>query len=101
MQILNRHQWVYAKVNEKYPIPAEKRGGYNASLNYSYEQEIISMLLASDESMQNVILQSLSTRMFTNVFYRKIFEVCEHLQKSGHEINVYSVTEILNQNAED
>lgn len=71
------------------------------SLNYSYEQEIISMLLASDESMQNVILQSLSTRMFTNVFYRKIFEVCEHLQKSGHEINVYSVTEILNQNAED
>lgn len=71
------------------------------SLNYSYEQEIISMLLASDESMQNVILQSLSTRMFTNVFYRKIFEVCEHLQKSGHEINVYSVTEILNQNAEE
>lgn len=28
--VLNRHQWVYAKVNEKYPVPAEKTGGYNA-----------------------------------------------------------------------
>ena len=70
-------------------------------LNSTYEQEIITMLLASDESMQNVILQSLSTRMFTNAFYRKIFEVCEHLNQSKHEINVFSVTEILNQNAEE
>lgn len=28
--VLNKHQWVYAKVNEKYPLPAQQSGGYNA-----------------------------------------------------------------------
>ena len=71
------------------------------SLSNAYEQEIITMLLGSDESLQNILLQSLSTRMFMNKFYSKIFEVCEYLHKSKHAINVYSVTEILNQNVEE
>ena len=63
-----------------------------------YEQEITSMLVASDKDMQQHILSQLSKKMFTNRLYAKIFDIAELLFNSGKEVNVYSIVEKLSNN---
>lgn len=60
-----------------------------------YEQEITTMLIASEKQMQKTLLSILSSKMFTNHLFSKIFQVCEHLFYSNREVNLYSVLELL------
>lgn len=69
-------------------------------LQNDYEQEIISMLVASDKDMQETLLSQLSKKMFTNRLYAKIFDVAELLFNSGKEVNVYNIAEKFNSNDE-
>lgn len=69
-------------------------------LQNDYEQEIISMLVASDKDMQEMLLSQLSKKMFTNRLYAKIFDVAELLFNSGKEVNVYNIAEKFNSNDE-
>lgn len=69
-------------------------------LQNDYEQEIISMLVASDKDMQETLLSQLSKKMFTNRLYAKIFDVAELLFNSGKELNVYNIAEKFNSNDE-
>ena len=65
-----------------------------------YEQEVMSMLVASKKDMQEVLLSELNSRMFTNRLYAKFFDIAENLFKSGHEVNVFSIEEKLSNNYE-
>lgn len=60
-----------------------------------YERNLIVMMLGDKCSNREHIIKSLSANMFLNHLYKHIFELCEHLMKSGKEINVYSVCELL------
>ena len=60
-----------------------------------YEQEIITILIASKENMQKTLVSVLSSKMFVNHLFKKVFEICEHLINSNKEANVYSVCELL------
>jgi replicative DNA helicase len=60
-----------------------------------YEQEITVMLVASNRTMQKTLLSVLSSKMFTNRLFAKIFDICEHFLNSDKEINVYSISELL------
>ena len=63
-----------------------------------YEQEITVMLIASQKTMQKTLLSVLSSKMFTNRLFAKIFDICEHLLNANKEINVYSICELLSPN---
>ena len=60
-----------------------------------YEQEITVMLIASKRTMQKTLLSVLSSKMFTNRLFSKIFEICEHLINANKEVNVYTICELL------
>ncbi len=55
------------------------------------------MLIASDKSMQKTLLSVLSSKMFVNRLFAKIFDISEHLLNANKEINVYSICELLSQ----
>lgn len=59
------------------------------------------MLIASQLSMQKTLLSVLSSKMFTNRLFAKIFEICEHLLNANKPINVYSISELLSPNESD
>ena len=56
------------------------------------------MLIASKRSMQKTLLSVLSSKMFLNRLFAKIFDICEHLLNADKEINVYSICELLSSN---
>lgn len=56
------------------------------------------MLIASERSKQKTLLSVLSSKMFTNKLFSKIFEICEHLINAEKEANVYTVCELLKPN---
>ncbi len=60
-----------------------------------YEQEITVMLIASKRQMQKTLLSVLSSKMFTNRLFAKVFDICEHLINANKEANVYSICELL------
>ncbi len=60
-----------------------------------YEQEITVMLIASQRTMQKTLLSVLSSKMFTNRLFSKVFDICEHFLNANKEINVYSISELL------
>ena len=60
-----------------------------------YEQEVTVMLIASQRTMQKTLLSVLSSKMFTNRLFAKIFEICEHLINANKEVNVYTICELL------
>lgn len=67
-----------------------------------YEQEITVMLIASNKTMQKTLLSVLSSKMFVNRLFAKVFDICEHLLNANKEINVYSISELLtSKEAED
>ena len=63
-----------------------------------YEQEVTVMLIASKRTMQKTLLSVLTSKMFTNRLFAKIFDICEHLLNANKEINVYSICELLSPN---
>lgn len=60
-----------------------------------YEQEVTVMLIASQRTMQKTLLSVLSSKMFTNRLFAKIFDICEHLINANKEVNVYTICELL------
>ncbi len=65
------------------------------NLLHDYEQEITSMLVASQKDMQEVILGQLNKNMFINRFFAKVFDIAELLFNSGKEVNFYNIAEKL------
>lgn len=63
-----------------------------------YETQILCMLIASEFDMQSVILNLLSKNMFFSTLHQRIFETCETLFKKNIELNVFSISEILENN---
>lgn len=64
-------------------------------LRDTYERELITMIIGDNWGNKEYIIKNLSTDMFVNKFYQRLFEICEHLFSSNKEINVHSVCEFL------
>lgn len=68
----------------------------NPNLQNEYECQIITMLIGgNDKKRKEHILKHLCREMFTNKILRDIFSVISDIYKSGNEINIANVCEVI------